>query len=275
MQRKTLAILGVLPTVSLLLVTGCSTASNTFSTKASQAGFQTQAIIGTRFTHTLYKNRQKNKGVLHVYLGGDGTPWFKGRYITRDPTPLKPIMLALMKMDTTASIYLGRPCYHQRNMPKNCDNSLWTHKRYSPAIVMSMVAALKRYRQQQHITHINLFGFSGGGALAMLIAPHLAETKTVITLAGNLDTTAWTSYHNYAPLIGSLNPATARPLPAHIQQLHIVGGKDKNIPEQLIKPVVQRQPNAKLIRLKQADHHCCWKAYWPNVLGIYLSNPNR
>ncbi|HFC93072.1 MAG TPA: hypothetical protein ENJ51_09700 [Leucothrix mucor] len=251
----------------LVLMAGCSTASSSFSNKASQSGFKTIYLQGLNYRHTVYKNNHNNnKGILHVYLGGDGTPWFKGRYITQDPTPLKPVMLDLMKMDKMPSIYLGRPCYHQIKMPANCDNSLWTNKRYSLLVVNSMVAALNRYIQQHRITSIRLFGFSGGGTLAMLIAPHIAEVRTIVTLAGNLDTKAWILHHGYSPLIGSLNPATLPPLSVHIQQLHLLGKNDKNILASMIRPVVKQQYNAKFLELKQADHHCCWVKHWKKIL---------
>jgi predicted esterase len=251
-----------------LLIIGCSTASSSFADKALQSGFQTHYLQGLSYRHTFYKNGYtNNKGILNVYLGGDGTPWFKGRYITKDPTPLKPVMLDLMTIDKTPSIYLGRPCYHQRKMPANCDNSLWTNKRYSPKVVNSMTAALTQYIKQHNITNIRLFGFSGGGALAMLMAPQITQVTQVVTLAGNLDTDAWTSYHGYTPLIGSLNPATSSPLSSHIQQLHLVGDKDKNIPINIIKASLERQYTAKVIRLRQVNHHCCWLPHWKRVLA--------
>jgi hypothetical protein len=239
--------------------------------KASQYGFQTIYVQGSNFKHTVYKNKQTPQGLLHVYLGGDGSPWFEGRYITRDPTPLKSVMLDLMKLDKTASIYLGRPCYHQSKMPANCDNSLWTNKRYSHIVVDSMVMALKRYSKQHNIRKISLFGFSGGGTLAMLIAPFISEIDTVITLAGNLDTDAWIAYHDYAPLTGSLNPSTKSPLPTHIKQLHLLAKRDKNMPAEIIKSAVKRQNNAQILILDYADHHCCWVKNWKKILGTLHS----
>lgn len=260
------AIIVILPS---LLMLGCSTASSSFAKKVSQSGFQTHYLQGVSYRHTFYKNNAKNhKGILHVYLGGDGTPWFKGRYITKDPTPLKPVMLDLMKSDKSPSIYLGRPCYHQFKMPANCDHSLWTNKRYSQQVVNSMTVALQRYIKQHNITTVHLFGFSGGGALAMLIAPNIANVQSVVTLAGNLDTDAWTAYHGYSPLIGSLNPATSPPLAPHIQQFHLVGEKDKNVPISIILSSVERQHNARLIRVKKATHQCCWVNDWQKILAL-------
>ncbi len=259
----------------LLFITGCSSASSSFTIKASQSGFKTTFMQGLNYKHTLYKNKKSSTDVLHVYLGGDGTPWFEGHYITRDPTPLKPIMLDLMKRDQSAAIYLGRPCYHQQKMPANCDNSLWTSKRYSKTVVNSMAVALKRYISRYHISKVSLFGFSGGGALAMLLAPKIKEVNRVVTLAGNLDTDAWATAHGYTPLSGSLNPALQPPLPASIQQLHYLGEKDRNITVKLVKPVIERQKNARLIILKQADHHCCWVKPWDKFLNSLINHSIR
>jgi pimeloyl-ACP methyl ester carboxylesterase len=111
-----------------------------------------------------------------------------------------------------------------------------------------------------------LIGYSGGGALAMLVAERVANVSAVVTIAGNLDTEAWTRLHAYSPLSGSLNPARRAPLPSRIAQLHLTGGKDKNVPVALIEPVVRRQPHAELRVYDDADHGCCWAREWPRVL---------
>jgi len=261
--------------ISSLIITGCSTASSSFATKASQFDFQSLSIQGINFSHTIYENKyanQKNNDtfVLHVYLGGDGTPWFKKRYISNDPTPLNPVMLHLMKMDNSPAIYLGRPCYHQHRMPNECNNTLWTHKRYSSSIVDSMVFALKQYIRQKRNNNvkinIKLLGFSGGGTLAMLIAPHIQQVSTVVTLAGNLDIDRWASHHGYLPLTGSLNPAKQAPLSNTIQQFHLVGNEDKNAPTFISQPIFLMQKNAHYIIVKNADHHCCWASTWLSLL---------
>ena len=253
----------------LFIISGCSSSSSVFSERAKQLGFHAMQIQGSNFKHTLYENNKLKKGLLHVYLGGDGTPWFEGRYITEDPTPQNLIMLNLMKQDKEQSIYLGRPCYHQKIMPPNCKKPLWTNKRYSRTVVNSMVTALSRYNQKYDIKEVRLFGFSGGGTLAMLLAPRLHGITTVVTLAGNLDTDAWTKYHGYLPLIGSLNPANEPPLPSNIQQYHLVASLDKNIPSFIVKPVVKRQKNTWFTLLNNANHNCCWGKVWPKILSKF------
>ena len=68
----------------------------------------------------------------------------------------------------------------------------------------------------------------------MLLAERFKQTRAVVTVAGNLDPDRWVAQHGYSPLVGSLNPARRPPLPSHILQLHFVGGRDRNVPRDLL-----------------------------------------
>lgn len=250
-----------------LVISSCSIVGTSFKEEALELGFDETSVLGSSFRHTTYRNDVSVSGsILHVYIGGDGTPWFQGRYVTRDPTPLNPVMLKLMRLDKAPSIYLGRPCYHQQKMPKNCDASLWTNKRYSKTVIDSMVAALSNYLEEHEYEAVKLFGFSGGGALAMLMAPYVREVDVVVTLAGNLDTDAWALHHGYLPLSGSLNPAKLPALPSKIRQIHLVGALDRNVPILINKPFIDRQKNSLYITNTENNHHCCWEKDWLKVL---------
>ncbi|MGB5599813.1 MAG: dienelactone hydrolase family protein [Thiothrix litoralis] len=251
------------------LLSACHSPAASFNMAATQRGFAAQQLEGQGFTHQVYQHTPASASHtrIHVYLDGDGSPWFAKRHVTQDPTPLTPTVLALMQQDTQAALYLGRPCYHQTGaMPANCQERLWTSARYSPEVINSMVAALRHYVQTHSYEHLTLIGFSGGGTLAMLMAPRLPETKAVVTLAGNLDTAAWVKHHRYTPLTGSLNPATQAPLPAHIQQIHAVGEKDVTIPPALVTAAIRHQPNAQLHIFPNTDHQCCWEQHLPTLL---------
>ena len=109
-------------------------------------------------------------------------------------------------------------------------------------------------------------GFRGGGTLAMLLAEHLPQIHGIVTIAGNLAVGAWTQYHRYTPLMGSLDPALRLPLNPGIFQLHMVGAKDRNIPAELTRPVIGRQQNAEFLVYDDFTHSCCWEEVWPSVL---------
>jgi poly(3-hydroxybutyrate) depolymerase len=106
------------------------------------------------------------------------------------------------------------------------------------------------------------FGYSGGGTLAMLLAPRVAETEEVVTVAANLDVAAWVRHHGVRPLEGSLDPARQPPLPARIVQRHWAGAADPEVPAD----VVRRVAGANLVVVPRFDHVCCWQDIWPEIL---------
>ena len=105
-----------------------------------------------------------------------------------------------MAKDKSPSIYLGRPCYFGLATSPNCTPAVWTHDRYSEKVVASMQAALEKYLQLHPYKHLMFVGYSGGGVLAMLLAARVPNTEKLVTIAANLDTDAWTQYHNYSSL---------------------------------------------------------------------------
>jgi pimeloyl-ACP methyl ester carboxylesterase len=265
---KLCALIGA---VSSMLVVGCAISpADRIDQQADKYGFIRQEIQGAGFSHVIYHNNPAIRaGVLHVYLEGDGLPWIHDRhglYISSDPTPLDPLMLRLMALDTAPSIYLGRPCYYGLANRPPCNPQYWTYGRYSPPVLASMAAVLRKFLVSGQYSGLVFFGHSGGGTLAMLLADRFAQTFDVITLAGNLDPEAWTTYHNYSALHTSLNPSHREPLDPAIYQLHLVGARDRKIPPKLLHAAVARQKGAEIWVIPDFDHHCCWQALWPSVL---------
>jgi hypothetical protein len=101
----------------------------------------------------------------------------------------------------------------------------------------------------------------------MLLAERFERTRGVITIAGNLDIERWVAWHGYTPLKGSLNPASRPPLGPDIAQLHLAGGVDRNVPAELIRPMVSRQPCSEFVVNKSFDHSCCWQTNWVIMLA--------
>ncbi|MEM7207595.1 MAG: alpha/beta hydrolase [Pseudomonadota bacterium] len=253
-----------------LILQACAAPHRVFDANASQAGWERRDLVGTEFTHAVYDNGAvRNNGRLHVYLNGDGQPWVLRYFTTRDPTIDSTLALDLMQRDPHAGVLLGRPCYHGLLAPP-CDVWLWTSGRFSETIVASMTAALTQIISARAATSVVLIGHSGGGTLAMLIAARVPEVTHVVTIAGLLDTDAWTRHHDYSPLSNSLNPATQPPLPASIKQLHLLGARDKNTTPAAMLPSLNRQPNITKKILHDFAHVCCWKNRWPDLLDDWL-----
>ncbi len=247
--------------------------------QAAHLGLESGWIGGTRFQHRLFrKGTPCVEGKVHVYLEGDGRAWLPGNRIAADPTPRASCLLPLMAMDPVPGIYLGRPCYHGTARTEPCHPRLWTRARYGETVVESMARALEKLTGTGSCRAV-LIGFSGGGTLAMLLAARTpTRTAGVVTLAGNLDTDAWTHWHRYSPLDQSLNPARLPPLPAGIFQLHIAGGRDDNIPLVSITHEVARQPGARLLVLPGMAHTCPDESVWQGILtgiAILEQSPGR
>lgn len=225
-------------------------------------------IAGDPFQHFLLVRRvSKNADRVNVYLEGDGLPWVTQNRVAKDPTPRNPLALRLMGHDPGPSLYLGRPCYHGLADSPGCSPRLWTHGRYSEAVVWSMVAALRHAIDSNTHWEVTLIGYSGGGVLAMLMAARMEQVRTVVTVASNLDIDAWTAHNGYSRLRGSLNPATQPPLPPRVRQFHLVGGRDLRVTPTVVQNAVARQPSARTWIVPDFSHTCCWERSWPEILA--------
>lgn len=242
----------------------CSSPARRFSEYAASLGLHAEVVVGTEFQHVLFQQAGGSSRTLHVYIDGDGTPWLAG-WPAEDPTPRNPLLLRLMALDPAPSFYLGRPCYHGLAKTPPCSSALWTRERYSRAVVSSMAAAVRHIVRKGQFDRVAWLGYSGGGVLAVLLAPQIRETTDVLTVAANLDIDAWADLHGYSRLVGSLNPATQPPLPPTIRQRHYVGGRDRVVPKEvtLRGPV---EPDTVTV-IPAYDHVCCWAEIWPAVLA--------
>lgn len=257
--------------VALVSISGCTTTtpSTRIDRLAQSYGFEKHRVEGSGFEHVVYEKPGNNGGSsLHVYLEGDGLPWLSDTRISSDPTPRRAYALELMALDSAPSLYVGRPCYYGTQSSNACSTTLWTDQRYSAAVVESMEAAIRKIAATKPERGLVLIGYSGGGVLAMLLAERLAETEVVVTIAANLDVDAWCELHGFSPLAGSLNPASRGPLPRTIQQIHLAGEKDGQVPPEIVASVVAVQPASEYLLYPGFDHTCCWLEIWPQVLQL-------
>jgi hypothetical protein len=254
----------LLVTWLLLTSAACASPSSEFARRVVALGLVEGRLRGEPFDHLLLRNRAPARGRLHVYLEGDGTPWLGG-LPARDPTPRRPMALALMAQDPAASVNLGRPCYHGLGDGGACPDTLWTSGRYSETVLVSMAAALRRVVAAEGVEEIVWFGYSGGGALAVLLASRVPQSVAVITVAANLDVDAWTDLHRDQRLVGSLNPARQPPLPDRVVQIHYAGGRDRLVPADIVRRGVTG--HGRLVVVPEFDHVCCWVTRWPRILG--------
>lgn len=249
--------------LTMVLASGCGSPAARFDSAAQERG-----IVRTDTALPVFRKGSFVDGEpIHVYLDGDGTPVSGSGRIALDPTSRQRLILDLMAVDPAASVLIGRPCYH--GTQRDCDSALWTTARYSDAIVEPVTAAVGEIIRDYPRSPLVLIGYSGGGTLAMLAAPRLQRLDALVTIAGNLDTAAWTRHHGYAPLTQSRNPAAEPPLSPAIRQLHLFGAEDANVPMAVARATLERQPRAMVTVEVVAgyDHQCCWPEIWAGKLA--------
>lgn len=201
---------------------------------------------------------------VRVYIEGDGRAWITASQPSLDPTPRRSFMLQLAQSDPAGAVYLGRPCQYQKN--NTCKVPLWTSDRFGQAVLDSMHDALDSIKAELRASEFELIGYSGGGAVALLLAAQRADVVQIQTLAGNLSPAGWVERHKLTPLSGSLEPTDYAATLAAIPQRHFYGAKDRNIPPTSYQDYWQRlavKPKcSQQVVIVSADHEEGWLEAW-------------
>jgi pimeloyl-ACP methyl ester carboxylesterase len=209
--------------------------------------------------------RGKTAAVLHVYIEGDGAAWPSPFHPPRDPTPDRPVALALAARDPApAVVYLGRPCqFPTAGETRDCPLKYWTSHRFAAEVVEAYRQTLDALKTRSGAGQLRLFGYSGGGVLATLLAMSRTDVVQFVTIAAPVSVAEWTSWHQVTPLTGSLDPGEqGGPLP---RAVHFVGGKDAIVPPQVVRGFANRS-GGRLRIVEDFDHQCCWSRDWAKLL---------
>jgi dienelactone hydrolase len=262
----------------LLLLSGCVTLpsiqqrGDTAKQLASSHHWQAELIQTSHFELLSYQPKQHDKKrLLTVYIEGDGLAWLTKNTVSIDPTPINPTGLKLaLSHPQGNTVYLARPCqYTGGSKARNCNKHYWTDSRFAEEVIASINEAINSLKAEFGAEQLQLVGYSGGGAVAALVAARRDDVIKLITVAGNLNHRAWTSYHNISPLTGSLNPADYPQPLASIEQVHFVGANDKNIPPFLAQQFVASLPStmhANVVIVPNQEHGCCWDEIWSDLI---------
>lgn len=232
-----------------------------FSASADTDGMAVHHVDTVHFQIDLYEQSGES-GRQFVFIEGDGKPWSRsGKHPNSDPTPGRVLAYELMRRSPVRGFYITRPCYFGLGGNK-CSPNIWTNERFAPIVTENMSEALKKVLNPEE--PVTIVGYSGGAALAILIAQDLDAADSVIGIAGLADIEAWTTHHGYEALTGSANPASLT-LREDINYLFLHGAHDRNIPIDQISTFATERSNVTLHRINDFDHTCCWPERWPTL----------
>lgn len=238
---------------------------------AGNAGWQKLRIPTDTFILSAYVPKNAIQfDTLTVYIEGDGLAWLNRSQASQDPTPRNPIGLELaLRHPEGTAVYLARPCqYAEAGDTNYCAQQYWTGGRFAPVVVESSNQAISVLKQRAGANKLVLVGYSGGGAVAALVAARRNDVVRLVTVAGNLDHRAWTNMHHVPALDASMNPANSWELLADIPQLHFVGERDDVVSLDVMDSYTSRFPPSqrpRVITMPEFNHVCCWIEQWASI----------
>jgi len=270
--RREIAIKLTLAIITLLFL-GCSrnipslkertnTTKNLVDNKTIQKNINTKNF--TLFSLQKIQNSCQN---IKIYIEGDGLAWIIRTLISKDPTPLNPLALKLMLLDNSScKIYLARPCQYVES--KQCNKKYWTSHRFAKEVIDSYDVALDSIKKEYKNSTFSLVGYSGGAAVALLVASKREDINYITTIAGNLDPSFWTQYHHINSLTGSLNPVNYAKKLEKIPQYHLIGQNDNIMPKKVFDSYMSYFKDKKNIHYKlyDATHGKNWEEVYKNFL---------
>ena len=215
-----------------LLLCACQAPSEALEQLASDHGHRVEVLDADPFSLMLAVPRQApNTSRLRLYIEGDGHAWATPTQPSLDPSPKNLLLAGLAVSDPAPAVYLARPCQFVDS--PTCSVALWTDHRFAPSVLASLSRALDILKTRYGNRDFELVGYSGGAALALLLAAQRTDVAQVQTLAGNLSPRLWVHAMQLAPLTGSLDPLDYTARLAHVPQRHWVAADDRVVPAAL------------------------------------------
>ena len=253
----------------LLLLAACGPTGAEIRQKADaiaqSANLHKVEVQGGAFTFVMYERASDPAAPVRVYIEGDGHAWLTRNQVSPDPTPIDPTALTLAALDRSPNVvYMARVCQYVMSAP--CNTQYWTRAQFSETVIASVNQAMNRWPGHK----LELVGYSGGAAVALLIAQRRDDVVNIRTIAGNIDTKAFTNAHHLSPLLESMNPADNAPRTALIPQLHFVGEDDKVVPRTVSQSYENRLPSANcsmVTTVANATHISGWTDQWQALLA--------
>jgi pimeloyl-ACP methyl ester carboxylesterase len=260
--------------ILFFLLCGCNGSNLQKEVEGAHAVGMTQGEIRVDgFSLTYFKRLTSDTAPIRVYIEGDGYAWITATIPSGDPTPRNPLALKLALQDLSDNVlYLARPCQYSLARSPACEVSYWTDQRFSETVVRVMDQALTLLTQHSGNRRIELVGYSGGAAIAVLLAARCHDIVNLRTIAGNLDHDRVNRYHNVSLMPASLNSMDLSEKVRDLPQLHFVGNRDAVVPEVVAHAFVEKEASAcaQVIEVEGATHASGWVERWHDLVQIPL-----
>lgn len=240
--------------------------------RIAQQSRMTESVIPAGiFNLTAWSRIANPTGGAQVYIEGDGLAWVSKYEKSRNPTPIDPIALRLAVADNAENvIYLARPCqYSGLRDGTPCPDKYWTNARTAPDVIAAYQQALDELKAKHDFAGFNLIGYSGGAAVAALVAAGRHDIMSLRTVAGNIHYTTFTTLHGITEMSGSLKPEDAASALRLIPQIHFIGSADKTVPAIVFDTWKQASGDVSCtqgITVAQLTHDNGWSQAWPALL---------
>lgn len=241
---------------------------------ASPAWMIKRDIAAAPYLLRSYERIHNRGGVANLYIAGDGSINSAAEEWALDPTPRNPVALHLASKDRADNvIFIARPCQYTGMLSKAdvCDASVWKEKRFSAEVIASFNTALDDIATRYSIRGFNLIGYSGGAAIATLLATKRKDILSIRTVAGILDHEAHSASLGTPPLTGSLNPVKEASSLTKMPQYHFIGGQDSYVPPAVLHSYLQAMPPTHCVQtmlVQEASYDKGWVDKWPELLEL-------
>jgi pimeloyl-ACP methyl ester carboxylesterase len=263
--------------IAVFLLSGCASFLTRQSDyiwmdrKAALKGFKKIYLSVPPFILTAFQRINAASDVMVVYIEGDGYAWTSRTQPSDDPTPKHPLAFELSAQDPSAKVvYLARPGQFEAGGSPGVDQSYWTGKIYGEDVIRSANTALDSLKKSLGVSKISLVGYSGGAAVAVLVAARRDDIIALRTVAGNLAPNIFVRLHHVSPFNGSLDPLAVASSVKSIPQLHFVGDRDTIVPKSIASAFLDQEgdlDHKSLIEVRGAKHLDGWARRWNELLN--------
>lgn len=269
--KTTISITRLFIVFFILLATGCVANRTTTAQDIAKQGHLSEQIIETpEFNFLTWQRINAPSQPLTIYIEGDGLAWISRYQPSADPTPKNPVALRLAALDPGSNVvYIARPCqYIGVGSNPACQVPYWTNRRFSAEVINAMSTAIDKIKQSTSATKIQLVGYSGGGAVAALLAAQRKDILSLRTVAGYLDIEYVNQLHHVSPMPDSLNPINKANKLALIPQIHFSGAHDTLITPEVALRFIRHTGNscARVVLVPGMTHQGPWETQWLHLL---------